>query len=347
VKRARPGVFILTAVLSAAVSALTAIAAPSPDGVLYRVTAIEAVPGLGGEVTAINDRGDVVGQYTLPSRKTPHAFLWSRGRFIDLGTLGGTDSMATGVNDRLQVCGFSTTPSGVQHAFLWYRGRMKDLGTLGGRKSQAWAINQAGDVAGNSDVYPNEKLQDAFLYQHGKMTDLGSLALGGSEEFGLNSRGEVVGISSDWFGNEHPFLYRRGHMMDLGTAGKKSCGSVYINNSGEIVGALDGSSSLYEHGSWRVLKVLKGPFGPGWATGINNRGVIWGTDIDSHGNQVFFLDHGRNRPLRYLPGSGWDAFMPWAMNDAGEVVGWAHKKTGYYPVVGTPVAAKPGDHQGR
>src|SRR5690242_12965143 len=51
----------------------------------------------------------------------------------DLGTLGGSFSLAGGMNEEGSVVGFSTVAgNGAVHAFLWRSGEMTDLGTLGG-----------------------------------------------------------------------------------------------------------------------------------------------------------------------------------------------------------------------
>jgi len=71
---------------------------------------------------------------------------------IDLGTLGGSDSQAHGINQRGQVVGVSTTSAGVGHAFLWEKGTMVDLGTLGGNFSQAMGINVQGLIVGGSET---------------------------------------------------------------------------------------------------------------------------------------------------------------------------------------------------
>lgn len=56
----------------------------------------------------------------------------------DLGTLGGTSSIAFGINNAARVGGgASLEPNGPLHAFLWYGGHMTDLSTLGGPNSEA------------------------------------------------------------------------------------------------------------------------------------------------------------------------------------------------------------------
>src|ERR1700732_4627816 len=49
----------------------------------------------------INNSGQVVGvSYTATANSTiPHAFLYSGGKLLDLGTLGGSDSSASGINN--------------------------------------------------------------------------------------------------------------------------------------------------------------------------------------------------------------------------------------------------------
>jgi probable HAF family extracellular repeat protein len=70
-----------------------------------------------------------------------------------LGTLGGNNSVARGINETGQIVGWSHTSDGDWHAFLWQNGEgMQDLGTLGGNNSEAFGINEAGQIVGVSHI---------------------------------------------------------------------------------------------------------------------------------------------------------------------------------------------------
>jgi len=90
-----------------------------------------------------------------------------------LGTLGGSTSVAYGINDSGQVVGSAFTSTSSQHAFLYSNGTMNDLGTLGGSSSYAWSVNDSGQVAGVLST--SSGYFHAFLYSNGTMEDLGTL----------------------------------------------------------------------------------------------------------------------------------------------------------------------------
>jgi probable HAF family extracellular repeat protein len=111
------------------------------------------------DATDINERGDVVGR--VQEGGVSHAVLWSRRTARrNLGTLGGSDSYARGINNRRQIVGESTTPppdpsflDGPQHAFVWSpRCGMRDLNDLVFGHTEvvltlASAINERGQIA--------------------------------------------------------------------------------------------------------------------------------------------------------------------------------------------------------
>jgi probable HAF family extracellular repeat protein len=107
----------------------------------------------GGGAFALSPSGQVVGygwrdDPINPNEGEEYAFLWEKGVTTNLGTLGGRESFAYGINPLGQVVGGSETSAGKTHAFLWTNGVMVDLGTLGGGSSLAYGINRAGRVVG-------------------------------------------------------------------------------------------------------------------------------------------------------------------------------------------------------
>jgi probable HAF family extracellular repeat protein len=68
---------------------------------------------------------------------------------IDLGTLGGAQSQAMGINAAGQVVGKADLV-GARDAFLYDGAHMRDLGSLGYGLSTARGVNDLGQVVGES-----------------------------------------------------------------------------------------------------------------------------------------------------------------------------------------------------
>ena len=123
----------------------------------YTVTDIGPLNDINNEVApgaaCINNAGMVVGQALLPAGPD-RPFLWIKGNIFDLGTFGGPNGGARGINARGEVVGTADTAAvpEQEHAFLWKDGVMHDLGTLGGDSSVANSINNRGWTAGAADT---------------------------------------------------------------------------------------------------------------------------------------------------------------------------------------------------
>jgi probable HAF family extracellular repeat protein len=299
----------------------------------YVITDLGTFGGTISSATAINSLGQVVGDAWLPGNVTSHAYLYSNGVKLDLGTLAGpgfshAQSIATALNNSAQVVGNSNLTNVGVHAFLYSGGVMRDLGTLGGTYSNATGINSTGQVAGISYFNPASTNSHAFLYSGGVMRDLGTL--GGRESFayGINDAGQVVGnslIPGDIA--FHAFLYSNGIMRDLGTLGGNNSFATAINNNGHIVGYADvGREShalLYSGGVMYDLGTLGGNSSTALALNDSDQVAGWSFDI-AGAQRAFLYSGGILVDLNSLlpPGSGWELLQATGINDSGQIVGY-------------------------
>jgi probable HAF family extracellular repeat protein len=264
---------------------------------------------------------------------------------IDLGTLGGAETYARGINEAGQVVGNSLGASGY-HAFLWEDvngngqsdpGEMTDVGDLGGAESVAFDINEAGQVVGLS--YTASGQVHAFLWMlEAGMIDLGTLGGAYSLAYAINDAGQVVGYSytaggSYGYGSYHAFLWTPGAgMIDLVPLGGDS-GAGAINEAGQVAGG-SGHAFLWEDvngngqsdpGEMIDLGTLGGP--QSGSSAINDAGQVVGNSYTASGERHAFLwtlEAGMI-DLGTLGGSNSYAY---AINDAGQVVGQSETASG-------------------
>jgi probable HAF family extracellular repeat protein len=244
----------------------------------------------------------------------------------DLGTLGGSTSVATAINAAGQVAGFSTVAGGHRHAFRWAQGVLQDLGTLGGSDSQATALNDAGQVVGFSTT-AGDRVRRAFLWSEGVLKLLPTL--GGSESYAtaINSAGQVAGGATTPRGFLHAFRstlsLTEGVLEDLGSADDLSTHAVGINAAGQVAGVVsDGwgtQACLYQAGiGLTPLGTLGGSYGD--ATALNDAGQVVG-EADTVGNRARHAVRWTDGEAKDLGALGSRDSIAYGINNGGQVVG--------------------------
>jgi probable HAF family extracellular repeat protein len=298
---------------------------------------------------AVNDFGMIVGvRFSGPSNdpSTGRATLWFRDlSVLDLGTLSdGASSVATGVNNRGQVVGYSRTATGSTHAFLWQAGVIHDLGTL--RPEHVWSsangINDHGEVVGGSCendpglVGYADAACRAFAWRRGTMQDLGVYPGGGySVAQAINDKGEVVGygdvpIEFDQTA-QRGLVWANGGITEIGLLLQGTAiQATGINDRGVVIGWVVGPDFCENCGfSWKagsVQEVITGfpnnsPQRIAAALGVNKRGEIVGLSLAGDGVAAFLVNDGNVVELPSLtsaPGS-----IASAINEHGLIVGYS------------------------
>lgn len=302
--------------------------------------------GAPGEATGASENGMFD---PLTGWPEAHAVLWSRGKIVDLGTLGGGyESFAAEMNNRGQVTGvsgntipdpYSLFPFNAQtRGFIWEKGTgMRDIGTLGGPDTIALYINARGQISGwsytNSTPNPTTGLPtlDPFLWYRDKMTDLGTLGGVLGETVALSESGDVAG-TSDLAGDQtfHPFLWRHGRLIDLGTLGGDYGFGSWVNNAGQVAGvAFTRGNNAFHAFRWTRgvmtdLGTLEGDQCSN-AIGMNARGdVVGASSACAPGTASAYL--WRNGTLIDLndyvpPSSNLHLFEALYINDNGAIAG--------------------------
>ena len=132
----------------------------APNGTLTRLGHLPGDDPAFAPITeprALNNKNQITGASGSGTPIDPlfHGFLWTRGRMIDLGSLGDVPIFGQAINDRGQIAGTASLESGPSRvAFLYSGGRMVAIDNRPGSASPystGDGINNHGHVVGYSD----------------------------------------------------------------------------------------------------------------------------------------------------------------------------------------------------
>ena len=250
----------------------------------------------------------------------------------NLTSLGGTNSEGNSINEFGLIAGYSnTTEDQSTHAVAWIGGARIDLNTLGGVNSNvAWPVkNDFGVISGISQTNNPDPLEEpwscsAFFY--GSNTGAGKTCLG--------------------------FVWAFGEMRALPPlSGGNNSFATGTNNRLQTVGWAENGvhDPNCDPASGQILQFLPVVWGPGRnqmhtlpletgddsgaATAINDRGDvagISGTCDQAVGRytakHMVLWKNGRVIDLGNIGGNAWNT--PMAINELGDVVGFANTKPG-------------------
>jgi len=268
----------------------------------------------------------------------------------DLGSLGGQECAATGLNNRGQIVGGADTarkgkgPEFITNVFVWQGGRMRAVSGLDGSHAYVVAVNDAGQMAGAYSADPlKAKFASALFGPTGKVRLLGGFpatqhGYSLSQAEAVNAKGQVVGVS-----NNQAFFWSGGRLRALHPpSGYQASQAWSLNDGGQAAGKADQNvgkvvrtHALFWDAGGRVtdLGVLPG-YTDSIGRAINNRGQVAGWVGVTRGTpgrrltfhyQAFLWQNGKMRGLGSIPRIP-DSKAA-AINDKGQVVGNAYFKT--------------------
>ena len=248
----------------------------------------------------INDEGNIVGR-AYNAQRDDHAVLWpSSGGVTDLGTLGGSESIAYGIDSNGRVVGGSDLlPSG-SNPFLWVDGEMAALGDFGTPGGEAYATNDVGQIVGYA---AGSSEGGAFLWENGQLTNLGAL-VSGRRTFArdINNSGMIVGYADVLDYTQRAVIWRDGAITNIhdDRLGLESF-AYAVNDRGQAVGGLvvdnfplEFGAFLYEGNGPMVNLDTMLPPHLNWsriesASDINDHGEIVGRGNRSNGHGAAYL----------------------------------------------------------
>jgi probable HAF family extracellular repeat protein len=290
---------------------------PTPSFTSIELRSLAGAPG-NVVATGINRYGDVVGS----SDDKPFVYYHRNGTVVQLEGVTG-DLSAAGINDHEQIAGEQVDADGIFPLEWTPNGGVVVLptSTLG----MATAIGNNGDIAGNIDNGHADNLAVRWVGPTHQEEFIGVLweypyppGYGTSASSAINNLGHVTGVSDAGEGTDpntavsfgvHAFLYTGpGENRDLGALALSGDGSddsegYGINDVDEVVGA-----------STTAIPARNSSNQPCPNCGVASHAFLWRA--------------GKMTDLGNLAGiAGWDSAAN-AINDRGEIVGWAYSNVG-------------------
>jgi probable HAF family extracellular repeat protein len=275
-------VILLVALSSMLVGA--AFGQVNPSGSTFQFRTIDFPGALTTQAFGINERGDVVGDYTDTSGNV-HGFLLKKGKFSSIDYPGAILTSARGINDAGEIVGaFSTAddPQGA-HGYLLRNGIYTQRDFPGAVHTAILGVNESGNVTGSYDL--GDITTGIGFFTNGERFI--SFEVPGSfpkstGPHGINDNVQLIGFYEDALDTSvtHGFLLDHAKFASIDYPGAGSTALFGINEHGEVAGSCqcnDGSnhSFVFANGKFTVLS-YPGSGSITKAKGINDRDEVVG-----------------------------------------------------------------------
>lgn len=218
-------------------------------------------------------------------------------RLTDLGTFGGSESVATAINDEGIVVGFAYDSLNQLHGFI-YDGKLQKFSS---NMLFPSSINNSGQIVGRD-------FGGTVIYENGVTKYLEVYAA-----YDINNFGQVVG-----YARPNAFLYENNVLTNLGRLPNTLTSyATAINDNGVIVGVSGGVLFIYQDGEMRALDILRDY--SKHVKDINNNDQIVGHYINSDGLRDGFIF--KNGAVASFDFNGKNTYVI-ANNNLGEMAGY-------------------------
>jgi probable HAF family extracellular repeat protein len=286
----------------------------------------------------LNEQGQVVGQ-GYGTDNVYRGFMYDRGSFTDLGSMGGRYFWVSSINNQGQVVGSAQLDEDVpgwpwpvkqQHAWLWEGGTLTDLTPFlepvhqwGWRFGYASSINEAGLIGGS--VLSYQAYARAYVLQGETVNDLGWVGTGCSysDMASVNNAGDAVGacnVRIEGRCQTRPCLWRDNTLSDIGLppgTARLYSPSIFLNNHGLVVGSYSAPTGYlvyaWQDGVWSDLGFNA------YAVDVNDRNQVAANLPSGDARAVVWQDY----ELSHLAvPEGFTGTRAQAINNQGIVAGW-------------------------
>jgi uncharacterized membrane protein len=212
-----------------------------------------------------NDRGEIVGQYSLSSDIVPgkpavrHGFLLRNGAYTSFDPPGSIRTNALGINNQGDIVGrYNTAASTRQNGFLLREGSFTaPVNYPGAAETNLWAINSRGKIVGA--YVATDGINHVFVLRNGNFETV-NLPVGNvpTDKGDIDDRGNIAGFFCDaappapcasgiGLSGVHAFLYGHGEFRQFDVPDAKQTVFFGINDRGTLVGNYQDANNLF-HG---------------------------------------------------------------------------------------------------